>query len=392
MAAVCLLAGLALAVAEIRGVTTLHRLFSRDPQNAVVAVNPKAPDPTTPPDSLKSTAAKTPPAVVVIPALRRFEGHADAIWTIAFSKDSCFALTGSGDRPDKKRGNDTTVRLWNVERGEQVHCFPVHAPPGRGIEQLLAVAFAPDGREVLAVSKFALLRWDVATKEPRAGFPCPTERLAKGGAISADGRRALTSIHGPMVTLWDLDHGKELRRWQAHDEAVLAMAFAPSGQQIAVAGSGYLNEYGVLLPGKDHSVRLWDISAAEPKELHRWDGHRGYVWGLAFSPSGNQVVSGGVYAGLFQWNTRDAVPRRQFARPGTITAVAYCSDGRHFVTGATAGEVRLWAVETGLECCRFEGLKGAVRSVASSPDGRWVLAGDHHGDLRLWPVPALQSP
>src|SRR5262249_23195806 len=138
------------------------------------------------------------------------------------------------------------------------------------------------------------------------------------------------------------------------------------------------------------SVRLWDLSGARPKELRRYEGHRGYVWGLAFAPGGGRLVSGGINSALFLWDVRGGPPLRRFQGVRTVTAVAFCSDGRHFVSGGTSGEVRLWDAQTGQERCRFDALAGVVRSVACSPDGRWVLAGDTHGDVRLWRLPELK--
>ncbi|WP_409991667.1 WD40 repeat domain-containing protein [Plasticicumulans sp.] len=56
------------------------------------------------------------------------------------------------------------------------------------------------------------------------------------------------------------------------------MAFAPSGEQ-------------VLTGGMDGSARLWD--AASGRELRRFEGHDGAVNSVAFAPSGEQVLTGG---------------------------------------------------------------------------------------------------
>jgi eukaryotic-like serine/threonine-protein kinase len=66
--------------------------------------------------------------------LRRFEGHSHTVWTVAFSPDSRFALSGSG-----WPGKDNTMRLWEVASGRQLW-----ATPDLGLS-VRDVAFAPNG-------------------------------------------------------------------------------------------------------------------------------------------------------------------------------------------------------------------------------------------------------
>ena len=81
-------------------------------------------------------------------------------------------------------------------------------------------------------------------------------------------------------------------------------------------------------------------------ELATLKGHRGWVWGLAFSP-----------------------------------------DGRRLATGSLDSTVKLWDVETRQEVSSFHGHAGLVTSVVFSPDG-WTIASagsgpsDHTVQLR----------
>jgi len=46
--------------------------------------------------------------------VRKFEGHGDGIFSIAFSPDGRYVLAGS---------NDNTARLWDRETGKEVKRF-----------------------------------------------------------------------------------------------------------------------------------------------------------------------------------------------------------------------------------------------------------------------------
>jgi len=69
---------------------------------------------------------------------RVFKGHAGRVWSVAIGPNGRRALSG---------GHDDTVRLWNIETGEELARF-VWKKKVSG--QIGSVAFALDGRRILA--------------------------------------------------------------------------------------------------------------------------------------------------------------------------------------------------------------------------------------------------
>ncbi len=65
-------------------------------------------------------------------------------------------------------------------------------------------------------------------------------------AFSPDGRHALTASFDRTVRLWDVGTGKELCRFEGHTGPVFGAVFSPDGRQ-ALSG------------GEDGTMRLWDI-------------------------------------------------------------------------------------------------------------------------------------
>jgi serine/threonine protein kinase len=75
--------------------------------------------------------------------VRRFKGHAGAIFSAAFSPDGRRMVSG---------GADTIVHLWDVETGKEIHPFKGHTLEVRG------VAFSPDGKYAVSGSFDKTLR------------------------------------------------------------------------------------------------------------------------------------------------------------------------------------------------------------------------------------------
>jgi WD40 repeat protein len=59
----------------------------------------------------------------------------------------------------------------------------------------------------------------------------------------------------------------------------------------------------------EHSVRLWETSTG--KELLSLEGHRSYVYSVAFSPDGKTLASGSADASILIWDLGTLLKGRQ---------------------------------------------------------------------------------
>ena len=80
------------------------------------------------------------------------------------------------------------------------------------------------------------------------------------------------------MRLWDPATGQPAATLQGHTGGVRGVAFSPDGQLLASGGG-------------DGTVRLWEAATGQPAAT--LEGHAGGVWGVAFSPDGQLLASGG---------------------------------------------------------------------------------------------------
>jgi WD40 repeat protein/class 3 adenylate cyclase len=327
--------------------------------------------------------------------IRRLEGHDGWVRTVDFSPDGQRAVSGGfvGDSASAVVNSGELI-LWNLETGNEVRRFEGH-PSG-----VVAAAFSPDGRAVLASSGFwtnveneySLMLWDAESGEAIHDFEISGQYDHYSLAISPDGQTALTGTSGDEVVLWNLDTGERMRTVKGHTGSmVTSVAYAPDGRR---ALSGDAN--GLLI--------LWDLASGEPV-MHtgvqepRVGGWHAYDWpvlNLVVAPEGRAALSSAGDGTLVLWDLVDAGEIRRLVghESPMIGGVALTPDRRYALTadwGEGAGlhygdsnRMRLWDVETGEELRSFEGHTAAIFMIAASADGRQALTGSQDGTIRLW--------
>lgn len=286
------------------------------------------------------------------------KGHTDWVYRVTFSPDGRRALSC---------GYGRTVRLWDVETGQELRRFRV------GLAPVHAVTFSPAGLRALCGTDegdFGL--WDLETaSELRRLAGHKADVLS--AAFSPHNDLALSGSDDHTLRLWDLITGKELRCFQGHFLWVNCVAFSADGRQ-ALSGS------------LDKTVRLWDLETGA--ELRRCRGHRKEVRSVAFSPDGRFALSASEDKTVRLWDLETGEELRCFkGHTQPVNCAVFTPDGLSVLSGSDDGTVRLWDVVSGRQEYCYEGHTGWVHSVAVSPDGRYAASGGQDKTVRFWALP-----
>src|SRR5262249_57069604 len=120
--------------------------------------------------------------------------------------------------------------------------------------------------------------------------------------------RAAPATAAHAVRLWDARTGKPLREDVGHVAAVVGLAYSPDGKLLASGGA-------------DNTWRLWD--PATGKELFRSGYQHDRVSGLAFSPDGKLLATGGTLNGMTLWDVATRQASRTLLNKQWVHALAF---------------------------------------------------------------------
>ncbi len=193
-------------------------------------------------------------------------GHTARVKTLAFSPDGRWIASGGG-------GPDGTIRIWDVEKGNEVMTLPPEPP------SVMDISFSPDGR-----------------------------RLASG---RSDG----------TVRIWDMANGSEIRKLEGHKDWTLSVVYTADGSRIISAG-------------RDGVMKVWDAETG--KELKTLLGHIGLVTSVCLSLDGRRLFSGSTYDGVKVWDTGTWSELVRLDAP-IVYSVAFNSNTGRLVAGGYDG-------------------------------------------------------
>jgi WD40 repeat protein/serine/threonine protein kinase len=164
----------------------------------------------------------------------RLRDHNYGILGLVFSPDGRTLASASAD---------SSVRLWNLETGQELKTAPM-----RHVGGVSCLAFSPDGLQLASSGADQIVKiWDTATWRERRTLQDPTGGILSV-AWSPDGRRLVWGGTDSTVKIADPVTGTILRTLRGHMNWVQAVAFSPDGHWIASASL-------------DGTVKIWRATA-----------------------------------------------------------------------------------------------------------------------------------
>ena len=146
------------------------------------------------------------------------------------------------------------------------------------------------------------------------------------------------------------------------------------------------------------ALELWQVSIEESQRLDRIELEAALPvssGGLAFSPDGTTLISGGKQGAIHVWDISQGKLRQRAAIARDpelcdIRGLRFSPDGSTFASMGLPGGVNLWRLEAqdrALKKLRTIGNSiDGVACVRYSNDGKMLATGDDQGRIKLWPL------
>jgi WD40 repeat protein len=297
-----------------------------------------------------------------------FHGHHAEIWSLAISGDGKYLASGN---------NAGSIKIWTLITGSLL-AEKSDAHSGT----VSNIASGPDGAGMVTASNDGTVKlWDVPglalLRTLELHNHSKNRSPATAVAISSDGKTVAAGTRGDaFVLLLDVGVARVTHKLEGHRVLVEALAFSPSGKQLA---SG----------GYDGTVRLWDVETGGLEANFRGNY---WVYSVAFSPdgtrlvaaSGNQPTSRNVRTKLWDLNE---LPTDNCLRGHTapVACLAISPTCTTLASGSDRGELKLWSLLSPSFLRDLTHETGPIESIDFSPDGR-ILASAHGTTVKLWDV------
>ena len=297
-----------------------------------------------------------------------YRGHTDWTWTTDISPDGTLVASGSGPLrlPESSADVDTSVRIWDIETGEEIRTLRGHT------NTVDSVKFTLDGNYILSASwDGTIKRWDVIT-----GQMLQTYEGHDGTVYMLDlmpnGKQFISASADKTLKLWDIQSGEVIHTYEGHEGEV-------NGVNISGDGTKMLSAAG------DKTIRLWDIESGE--EIRQYLGHGSSVNYAKFAPNMEFLISTSWDGTVRMWDTESGEELHQFiGHTGNTFGIAITKDSRIMLTTSSDTTVRMWDIQSGEELNRFDQHSDWIQEVVFSPDETFAISAGQDNVLRQWQI------
>jgi WD40 repeat protein len=231
-------------------------------------------------------------------------------------------------------------------------------------------------------------------------------------AISADGRRILSSSSDLSVRLWNISTGTLEAEFHNHSLNVFQVAFSPNGEYAISGGQDskaciwdlkrlrldgeyvltYHNVAVAWMPSEPEfvtagfqTIQIWDMSTHA--QVRKLEGDSYDADTVDVTSDGKWLLTTSVHFGnrsdvrVIDADTGNCI--RSFGFRGRTWGADMSSDKKYVVTGTDGGEILLWDMSTGDKIPRFPKGPG-VNGILFSRDACFVVSGHMDNSIRLW--------
>ena len=276
------------------------------------------------------------------------------------------------------------IYLWNANDGSIQQLMQTTGEQ----THVTSLCWCPEGTYMaVGTSDHKVQLWDVdKLKQVRSmtGHRARVSSLAWNGPCLSSGSRDSMIYHHDVRAP---EH--KVGCLKGHAQEVCGLKWSPSGQQLASGGN-------------DNILNIWDDRytasstssngcMANDVSLHRLDAHQAAVKALAWCPwQKHLLASGGGTADrmIRFWNTQTGACLQSVDTKSQVCALTWAKHEKELVSshGYSHNQVILWRYPSMVKVAELTGHTSRVLHMAQSPDGQTVVTAAADETLRFWKI------
>lgn len=184
-------------------------------------------------------------------------------------------------------------------------------------------------------------------------------------SCSSDGHRMVTASVDGAVIIWDTDNGKPI--WEGEEQygEPFSACFSPDSRRVIAETFSF----------GEHTTWIWDSESGEL--LLKLDN----TSDADFSPDSKRVVSISTDT-VTVWDVETGMRLQTFDKE--VFSVAYCPDGKRFISEIPGFSLMIWDTETGRTLKTLEGHNNVITSFEFSQDESQIVTTSSDSTIKIW--------
>ena len=179
------------------------------------------------------------------------------------------------------------ISVWNINTRKRVVIAGPNSNFGSSLE------FCSSNKTLAVANRNTVQIWDTSTFQKVAESQ-QTSSMITGLIALKTGDYIFVGRRDGTITLLSVPKLNVIKKWKAHSSLVYGLAISPDGKTIASGGG-------------DQIINLWGVSelinsGAATESLKSLRGHCNQIWALAFSPDSRYLASGSKDGVVNQWD------------------------------------------------------------------------------------------
>jgi len=190
-------------------------------------------------------------------------------------------------------------------------------------------------------------------------------------ALSPNGKTIASGRIDGKVRLWDVEKMKVVAKLTGHTGVVRSLCWSVDGER-------------VLSGSEDGTIRVWDVESGDTVLGPINTGH-GDIFAVMYSPDTTKIATGGYNETASKiWDAKTGNLLSKIKHDSAVFSLAWTSDQKKLIFGDVYGSIRIFDTATWHQIAILQGHISTVHSLSLFQNDRLLASGSWDGTARLW--------